>query len=1375
MKLTKKILAFMLMVIMIIGTLPASVFAVSGSTEQVKSTENSTSDTLSQLVSENFSSNPKHWKPIYTSNGISQVMQGKTGNKIRHIYLTDQTYLEADANRTTGFSPVVGDDVISFTRVDSYDNNGSTVDCTDSSIYGKAGTSAWISNQAVRFDGANVKSKIWAKNLAGLDTAITFNLKPNTTSGVGKAGIFANAQKSGSGSQPVHCILTVEADGNGNFLLQLGAGGATIATLPSDKFTKIQVLFDFGGDEIYNAGNSFIVFVNGTPVASSEFTANANLNNLYNEQKSWNEANGTNNHSGLSFQSLIFCAGTVVYDLKDIGVYNYDDTPEDYDITNAKRGNAFTLVHYNNFNTLETDRKYTKTDGEISRFISTYGKKTNVNFYDKNDSDFYAVDDGNGGKSLKLYDESSGPYFDLSFANLGSPYVDNSGKSFVLSFDLKAGAFASGGPLFSIGDRGAKMGSGKYETAIVPIFRDTDGSLYLGYDGNSVMYRQYLDANNIKGPWDGKYTLPETLKNGLLTKLSNDKFTNITVRIDNTKNVFTVYIDGVDKTGELTLFPAEARQIIKDSGFANGFAVTETRLLYGAMYKKTVYLDNLLAYYTSGAPIGDFNAKIKVGVSGKNELYDDFRQSGYKYENGAYYYYENGVIVGNKTTPDGILTVDANGKLMDGNVVVTDITDYYVTLSNGETVAVDGKFNGSEYTADLILGNKEGRKYYYVGGNRIKNQSCFPLNNIPYVFDTNGVRSAFTGNYGGKYYYNSLPYSEPEFVTLSVGATEREKNLSWISAIETEGEVRLAEASTVINGVFPSTYQKISVKSELSSYSNKYSKSATFSLLKENTRYAYIIAEENYSQVSDIYYFETGSFGDFEFVFCADPQIKTQAHGTMWADTVNKINSNFNAEFIITGGDQIENAGSKEQISYFLLNDFSSVAVAPTVAFPHDDGGTLYLDHFNLPNFSTQYGVSPTFANYSYMYNNVLIMHINLSDKTAINNGEHQAFVKKTIEAAPNAKWKIVVMHNSIFSTGSHGYADWVENGGVNENFNILANSFSENGVDLVLSGHDHLYTRSKLMDGINLSGDTVSNNTVTNADGTLYICSGSSTGSKYGNIMFDEYFVANDRDDERKMALKISVTDASLTVDAYFLDDMSIFDSFTIKTAEDVIVNDSTGESYADFESAIENANEGDVITLMKDAEIGEALLTNGVTLDLNGKTVKVESMIVFSGSQIVDSVGGGLIDVPKDKLLITTQTSDSIVLYIDNEDDTKSGYTFTKVTDQKSFSTSENGFELIFRPSLNNSTYLNKAMFSDGAKDNALDFVVRLEDNNGNIIKEFIYTDGLVAEVYTNTLALRLTVRGANKYEQINVSYILISQTGMECVVNAGTYVSG
>lgn len=96
-------------------------------------------------------------------------------------------------------------------------------------------------------------------------------------------------------------------------------------------------------------------------------------------------------------------------------------------------------------------------------------------------------------------------------------------------------------------------------------------------------------------------------------------------------------------------------------------------------------------------------------------------------------------------------------------------------------------------------------------------------------------------------------------------------------------------------------------------------------------------------------------------------------------------------------------------------------------------------------------------------------------------------------------KWKIVVFHHSIYSSASHA-----SDNDILARRDTLAPMFSQNGIDLVLMGHDHVYTRSMLMDGTTaLKDESFDQNgnpihEVTDPKGLTYITANSASGSKY-------------------------------------------------------------------------------------------------------------------------------------------------------------------------------------------------------------------------------------------------------------------------------------
>ena len=412
----------------------------------------------------------------------------------------------------------------------------------------------------------------------------------------------------------------------------------------------------------------------------------------------------------------------------------------------------------------------------------------------------------------------------------------------------------------------------------------------------------------------------------------------------------------------------------------------------------------------------------------------------------------------------------------------------------------------------------------------------------------------------------TLSYVEPvvivaEQVVLGVGSHELERGLSWFSNTETAGEVRLAKAADVVDGVFPTEYATYTATSAPAINKEEYfAKKATLTNLEASTEYAYTFVVDG--KMSDIYYFSTGGQGDFEFVFAGDPQLDTEYEGQQWSDTLTKIGKWFDTHLVISSGDQINIANNEKEYSYFLVDELANIAFAPTVGPNHDspDGNQQFLasysDHFYVPNLSDKYGVSSTSANYWFTYNNTLFMNLNMSDASALemNNGtnEHKQFMQEVMAAHPDARWTIVILHTSLFSTGDHSSPDYkYYEGEIKKYRAIMAPIFTELGIDVVLSGHDHIYARSKMMDGTVVSSDVVTENSVTDPKGTLHVCASSSTGSKFCEDRYEGAdYVACENFEYRKSVVSFKVTHESITLESYFLDmddQKQLFDTFTI------------------------------------------------------------------------------------------------------------------------------------------------------------------------------------------------------------------------------------
>ena len=381
---------------------------------------------------------------------------------------------------------------------------------------------------------------------------------------------------------------------------------------------------------------------------------------------------------------------------------------------------------------------------------------------------------------------------------------------------------------------------------------------------------------------------------------------------------------------------------------------------------------------------------------------------------------------------------------------------------------------------------------------------------------------------------------------------------------------------------FPENYQTAKATVKVANDSGFYSNQATLSGLAQGSEYVYRVV--NGDTASDTYSFKTGvDDGSYSFAFVGDPQIgaggNVESDTNGWNQTIDVITSKLNPDFLLSAGDQVNTAKNETQYAGYLNGAFTSLPSATSVG-NHDSSSAAYSEHFNLPNTSADKGVTNAGSDYWFVYENTLFIDINSNNRST---AEHKAFIQEAIDANPNVKWKTVVFHHSIYSTASH-----VNDSDIITRREELPQVFTDLDIDVVLMGHDHVYTRTYMMNGYTPDTAQGDKTSVTNPIGILYLTANSASGSKYYDIKAPnaEYSAKMDQS-YRRTVTDIDVTDTSYTMTTYYGDTMEVLDQFTInKTdnsalknlvdeteAKDLKEADYTAESWAAFQSALDNA----------------------------------------------------------------------------------------------------------------------------------------------------------------------------------------------------------
>jgi len=358
---------------------------------------------------------------------------------------------------------------------------------------------------------------------------------------------------------------------------------------------------------------------------------------------------------------------------------------------------------------------------------------------------------------------------------------------------------------------------------------------------------------------------------------------------------------------------------------------------------------------------------------------------------------------------------------------------------------------------------------------------------------------------------------EAQNLNLTPGATTTEININWLSN-PSQGSTPHARFINPATGKITHTAEGESERFGRGGQSNK----VTVKGLRPGARYNYSVSPNgtDWSQEHD---FAVPAAGAFRFAIVADVQVTAgeQASNSVyfsaipttaagWAETVGKI-TEARVDLIVSLGDQIDDgpeADTAEEYEIFFAPPvLRNIPVAPSMG-NHDMRSRLYGHNFNLPNEmdardppGTGFEIFARRANFFYLYNNILFVSLNTSAKPP-NRAAAEPYVAlfgDTLNAAKamyagHYDWLVVQHHKSTTGLADH-FADHDIAAYVEAGFERL---MTAHGVDLVLAGHDHVYSISKPMrqrpeDAFNVPAE--------DGAGTIYMTLTTASGLKYYDL----------------------------------------------------------------------------------------------------------------------------------------------------------------------------------------------------------------------------------------------------------------------------------
>lgn len=442
--------------------------------------------------------------------------------------------------------------------------------------------------------------------------------------------------------------------------------------------------------------------------------------------------------------------------------------------------------------------------------------------------------------------------------------------------------------------------------------------------------------------------------------------------------------------------------------------------------------------------------------------------------------------------------------------------------------------------------------------------------------------------------------SNPTQMSLTPGKDFTQLNFAWYSKItDTKPSLKFGKKIDL------SDAKEVNVTHE-NAVNGYISNKATITNLEEKTTYYY--SYQVNGKWSESTKYTTQSTKEFTILYMGDPQIgsssgnvATGAQGEQgqdnatrndsfnWNNTINTaLKTNPNISFMISAGDQIQSRDKKnasktydkneiEYSGYLSPKALKSLPVATTIG-NHDAPSGNYSFHFNNPNAS-DLGKTEAGGDYYFSYGNALFITLNTNN---YNVAEHKSVIEKAISENKNSKWRIVTLHQDIYGSGEHSNEPEV----INLRYSIVP-ILEDNDIDVVLTGHDHTYSRSLMLKGGKLDSSkaitedqfnnyidgktqidskynaylgsiedskavestTGSSNNVVNPKGILYMTANSASGSKYYDLVTKKQaYVASRWQEDVPTYSTIDINDTTFTINTFRTDtNAKIDDTFTI------------------------------------------------------------------------------------------------------------------------------------------------------------------------------------------------------------------------------------
>ena len=335
--------------------------------------------------------------------------------------------------------------------------------------------------------------------------------------------------------------------------------------------------------------------------------------------------------------------------------------------------------------------------------------------------------------------------------------------------------------------------------------------------------------------------------------------------------------------------------------------------------------------------------------------------------------------------------------------------------------------------------------------------------------------------------------------TSCIGKKINSRNFRWFGSNQTDEYLEISKTKNFSNSVAIKAQ-----KQEVMLYRPTVFDLGTIAKYQLETRTIYSASVQNLDLNQDYYIRIKRNSGSFNrkfiiknnninnFIVMSDSQGMTKKDYDIFTKIFELIYKKFNdIQFVAHLGDFVDDGANEDywdfllnskiwaQVPVFALSGNHEAKFHPTLKYLDKNS---ILNHFNIEFLKQNY--LDTGVYYSFEQDDCIYIFLNTNIPGGL--GREQLRWADDVLAKSNAKWKIIFAHKSPYSQGPHSSDSDIER--IRKEINELCLKFK---IDIVFSGHDHVYSRSKPLCFGRVTQEDIKNNNIFNPSGTVFISLG--------------------------------------------------------------------------------------------------------------------------------------------------------------------------------------------------------------------------------------------------------------------------------------------